>query len=373
MNQTVKKPATVRVELGARSYDILVGPGLLAQAGTHLRPLLEEERVFIVTDETVAGLYLDGLTATLNEGGIETTPIVFPAGEQTKDLAHLEFLTDRLLDAHVERRSMLLALGGGVIGDLTGFAASLTLRGIDFVQMPTTLLAQVDSAIGGKTGINTPKGKNLLGSFYQPRLVLSDTATLTTLPRRELLAGYAEVVKYGLIRDAKFFAWLEANGPEALEGKPNALTQAIVKACETKAAIVAADEREAGARALLNLGHTFGHALEAANDFDHTLHHGEAVAIGMCLAFELSVRLGLCPASDAERVRNHLAGIGLPTTLAQAGRGKWEVPALLHHMRQDKKVRQGRVRFVLARRIGETFLAEDIATEDVEHFLEEAA
>lgn len=373
MNQTVKKPATVRVELGERSYDILVGPGLLAQAGAYLRPLLKEDRVFIVTDETVAGLHLNGLMATLNADGIETTPIVLPVGEQTKDFTHLEFLTDRLLDAQVERRSMLLALGGGVIGDLTGFAASLTLRGIDFVQIPTTLLAQVDSAVGGKTGINTRKGKNLLGSFYQPRLVLSDTATLATLPRRELLAGYAEIVKYGLIRDAKFFAWLETNGPLALEGKLDALTQAIVKACEAKAAVVADDEREAGARALLNLGHTFGHALETANDFDQTLHHGEAVAIGMCLAFELSVRLGLCQADDAERVRAHLASIGLPTTLAQAGRGKWEVSALLHHMQQDKKVSQGRVRFVLARRIGETFLAEDVATKDVERFLEEAA
>jgi len=372
MNKIANKPVTIRVELGARSYDILVGPNLLAQAGTYLRPLLEEERVFIVTDETVASFHLDELTAKLIEEGIETMPIVLPVGEQTKDLAHLEFLTDRLLDARVERQSMLVALGGGVIGDLTGFAASLTLRGINFVQIPTTLLAQVDSAVGGKTGINTPKGKNLLGSFYQPRLVLSDTATLTTLPQRELLAGYAEVVKYGLICDEKFFSWLEVNGPEAIKGKPDALTQAIVKACEMKASIITADEREAGGRALLNLGHTFGHALEAANDFDQTLHHGEAVAIGMCLAFELSVHLGLCPAEDAERVRNHLANIGLPTTLSQAGRGKWKASTLLHHMQQDKKVSKGRIRFVLARRIGETFLADDVTTEGIERFLEEA-
>ncbi|MCE2509844.1 MAG: 3-dehydroquinate synthase [Alphaproteobacteria bacterium] len=373
MTQAATIPVTVRVALGARSYDIRVGPGLLAEAGSHLRPLLKEERVFIATDETVAGFHLQALASALDREGIEALPIVLPAGERTKDFTHLELLTGWLLDHRVERGSTLLALGGGVIGDLTGFVASLTLRGIDFVQMPTTLLAQVDSAVGGKTGINTLQGKNLIGSFYQPRLVLSDTATLRTLPQREFLAGYAEVVKYALIRDAEFFTWLEANGPQVLDGQAEALTHAIVKACETKAAVVAADEREAGARALLNLGHTFGHALEAANAFDATLQHGEAVAVGMCLAFELSARLGLCPAADTERVRNHLASVGLPTTLLQAGRGKWEVSTLLQHMQQDKKVSRGRVRFVLARGIGQAFLAEDIATEDVERFLEEAA
>ncbi|MGB1547349.1 MAG: 3-dehydroquinate synthase [Alphaproteobacteria bacterium] len=373
MNEATQKPATVRVALGTRGYDILVGPELLKQTGTYLRPLLKEDRIFVVTDETVAGLHLEGLTASLKQDGIEAIPIVLPAGERTKDFTHLEKLTHQLLDHRIERGSMLLALGGGVIGDITGFAASLTLRGIDFVQAPTTLLAQVDSAVGGKTGINMPQGKNLIGSFYQPRLVLADTAALATLPRRELLAGYAEIVKYGLIRDAEFFAWLEANGAKVLSGDAAALTHAIVKACETKADIVAEDEREAGARALLNLGHTFGHALEAANAFDATLQHGEAVAIGMCLAFDFSAQRGLCPATDGARVRAHLAGVGLPTTLDQAGRGKWGVADLLQHMRQDKKVSRGQVRFVLARRIGDAFLAEDIATKDVERFLEEAA
>ena len=372
MNHTENEPASVRVELGERSYDILIGSNLLTTAGKYLRPLTREAPVFIVTDETVAALHLKPFEAGLAAANLTATSIVLPPGEQTKSLSQLQSLTARLLDARVERDSVLIALGGGVIGDLTGFAASITLRGIPFVQVPTTLLAQVDSAIGGKTGINTAQGKNLLGSFYQPHLVLSDTATLTTLPPREFLSGYAEVVKYGLINDVAFFHWLEKNGAAILERTPEALTHAIVTACKAKAGIVTADEREAGNRALLNLGHTFGHAFEAANAFGPDLQHGEAVSLGMCLAFAFSVRLGLCPAEDAKRVHRHLAAIGLPTTPGEAGAGKWDPKVLVNLMRQDKKVRGGRLRFILTRGIGKAFLHEDLAAEEIQNFLEEA-
>lgn len=374
MTPPAHRPATVRVALGERSYDIRIGPHLLAEAAHHLRPFLKEDRVFVVTDERVASHHLRPLEDGLKAAGITPFSIVLPAGEATKSFAHLERLLDRLFEHRIERRSLLIALGGGVIGDLAGFAASVTLRGVDFVQAPTTLLSQVDSAVGGKTGINTSHGKNLVGSFHQPRLVLSDIATLKTLPRRELIAGYAEVVKCGLIRDAAFFAWLEENGAAVLAGQPEPLTKAIVKACETKAAIVAEDEREAGARALLNLGHTFGHALEAANAFDSSsLQHGEAVAVGLNLAFDFSARLGLCSADDALRVRRHLKGAGLPVTLKEAGRGRWDTATLLERMAQDKKVAGGRIRFVLARGIGQAFLTDDVAIDAVARFLEEVA
>ncbi len=371
MSRATNKPASVRVALDARGYDILVGQNLLAAAGEYLRPLASKAPIFIVTDETVAEHHLGTLEAGLKAAGLSASAIPLPPGEGTKDFAHLESLTARLLDARVERDSLLIALGGGVVGDLAGFAASITLRGIAFVQMPTTLLAQVDSAIGGKTGINAPQGKNLLGSFYQPRLVLSDLGALATLPQREFLSGYAEVVKYGLINDAAFFAWLEANGPALLARDPDALRHAVVTASTAKAAIVAADEREANARALLNLGHTFGHAYEAVNGFSPDLQHGEAVALGMCLAFALSERLGLCPAEDAARVRNHLGEIGLPTTPADIGPGKWDAGALLDRMRQDKKIRDGQLRFVLAQGIGKAFLHEALADEEVLRFLKE--
>lgn len=372
MNRAANEPATVRVALGERSYAILVGPDLLANAGTYLRPLLQDAPIFIVTDETVAGLHLKTLEAGLKAAGLSATAIVLPAGEATKSFSQLQALTDRLLKDRVERGSALIALGGGVIGDLTGFAASITLRGLPFIQIPTTLLAQVDSAIGGKTGINTAQGKNLLGSFYQPRLVLSDSATLATLPQREFLSGYAEVVKYGLLGDAPFFDWLEENAAAILARKDEALIHAIVTSCKAKAAIVAADEHEAGKRALLNLGHTFGHAFEAANAFAPNLQHGEAVALGMCLAFGLSERLGLCPSGDTQRVRRHLAAVGLPTTPGETGDGKWDASALVDHMRQDKKVREGRLRFVLTHGIGKAFLHEDLAAGDVLRFLKEA-
>ncbi len=360
---------TVRVELGARSYDILVGPNLLAQAGTHVRPRLRRPRAVVVTDTNLAERHLPTLRTALEAAGIQCDPIVLPAGEATKSFAHLERLLDAMLDLRIDRNTTLIALGGGVIGDLGGFAASIALRGIDFVQAPTTLLAQVDSSVGGKTGINTRHGKNLVGAFYQPTLVLADTGTLATLPARELRAGYAEVAKYGLINDAPFFAWLEENGPRLLAGDGAAMRRAVVTSCRAKAAIVAADERETGDRALLNLGHTFAHALEAETGYGDALLHGEAVAIGMCLAFELSVRLGLCPAADAERVRSHLAAVGLPTGIAA---GAHEPDALIERMRQDKKASDGRLTFVLARGIGRAFVTREAPIETVRALLCEA-
>ncbi|MFZ5792674.1 MAG: 3-dehydroquinate synthase [Pseudomonadota bacterium] len=359
------------VDLGARSYDILVGGGLIPRAGALIAPLLKERRVAIVTDATVGRLYLDELMRSLDTGGIRHDAVVLPPGEATKDFHHLEELCGRLLGLHIERGTMILALGGGVIGDLAGFAASILLRGLDFIQIPTTLLAQVDSSVGGKTGINTPQGKNLVGSFHQPRLVLADTDALDSLPRRELLAGYAEVVKYGLIGDPAFFAWLEGHGSDVIEGEPAARRHAVLTSCAAKAAIVAADERETGQRALLNLGHTFGHALEAECGYSGELLHGEAVAIGMVMAFELSARLGLCPSEDAARVARHLAAVGLPTSPAAIGRG-FDAARLVHHMHQDKKVKDGRLTFVLARGIGQAFLSRDVEPAEVEGLLARA-
>lgn len=356
---------SLRVELGARSYDILVGEGLLATAGQHVAPFAGGRRIFVVTDEQVAKAHLAALERALEAAGVAYEALVLPPGEGTKDFAHLENLTDRLLAMNLERRSLLVAFGGGVIGDLTGFAASILLRGLDFIQVPTSLLAQVDSSVGGKTGINTPRGKNLVGTFHQPRLVLADTGVLSTLPRRELLAGYAEVVKYGLINNPDFFRWLETHGLAIIEGDPAARRHAILTSCAAKAAIVAADERESDLRALLNLGHTFAHALEAELGYDDRLLHGEAVAIGLVLAFELSAGLGLCPAADAAAVRRHLAAVGLPTELEAVPGVVWSVEALIEHMCRDKKVRDGRVGFVLVRGIGKAFVARDIALDDV--------
>lgn len=346
------------VDLGERTYDIRIGKGLLDNAGNFLAPLLAQPRVVIVTDANVAPLYLNRLEASLAAVGIATAALVLPAGEATKSFAQLEALCEDLLSLKVERRTTLVALGGGVIGDLTGFTAGITLRGLDFIQVPTTLLAQVDSSVGGKTGINSAHGKNLVGLFHQPRLVLADVDTLATLDARELRAGYAEVVKYGLIGDAGFFAWLEAHGADVLAGNPETVGYAVRVSCAAKAAIVAADEREGGIRALLNLGHTFGHALEAETGFGDALLHGEAVGIGMVLAFALSHRLGHCAGADVERVVNHLAALGLRTDL------RWlagATPAgLIAHMQGDKKVHDGRLTFVLARRIGEAFLDRNV-------------
>lgn len=364
------KPSTMTVDLGDRSYDILVGNGLLSEAGSLIQPLLAEPRVVIVTDETVEKQWLKPLISSLDGAGISHECIVLEAGEQTKDYAHVEDLMGKLLDARVERSTTLIALGGGVIGDITGFAAAITLRGLDFVQIPTTLLAQVDSSVGGKTGINTPQGKNLIGAFHQPRLVLVDIATLETLDPRERRAGYAEVVKYGLIGDADFFAWLEKNGKAVIDGEADACTHAVLTSCQAKAAIVAADEREKGERALLNLGHTFGHALEAQSGYGSTLLHGEAVAIGMVMAFDLSVRMGLCAHEDRDRVIEHFKAMGLPVGLDGITDPTWSAAKLVELMGQDKKVRAGSLTFILVRGIGKAFVTREADSDDLNAVLE---
>ncbi|HEX3207755.1 MAG TPA: 3-dehydroquinate synthase [Geminicoccaceae bacterium] len=351
----------LRVELGDRSYEIVVGPGLLARAGGLLRPLLRQHAVVIVTDDHLAQTgHLAALESSLEAAAIVARRVVLPAGEATKSMAGLERLLDQILAQVIERRTALVAFGGGVIGDLAGFAAAILLRGLDHVQIPTTLLAQVDSAVGGKTGINARHGKNLIGSFHQPRLVLADVDTLESLPVRELRAGYAEVVKYGLIDRPEFFAWLERNGAALLAGDAALRQHAILESCRAKAALVAADEREAGARALLNLGHTFGHALEALAGYGEALLHGEAVALGIVLAAKLSVRLGLCPPADAERIREHFTAAGLPVTRAGLPAPVRSAEAMLAAMARDKKVEGGRPRFVLLRGIGRAFAGAEV-------------
>jgi 3-dehydroquinate synthase len=364
---------SLTVSLGTRSYEIFVGDDLIARAGRYIAPYLAGERVFVVTDENVAPLYLEELERALADEHITMRAKVIPAGEASKTIEHLATLTDWLLEEKVERRDLLLALGGGVVGDLAGFAAAVTLRGIDYIQVPTTLLAQVDSSVGGKTGINCRWGKNLIGAFHQPRLVLADSRVLRTLPRRELLAGYAEVVKYGLIANKDFFAWLEGHGAALLDGDAAALHHAVLESCRIKAEVVAADERETGARALLNLGHTFGHALEAEAGYGGLLLHGEAVAIGMVMAFDLSAQIGLCPPDDAARVRRHLAAVGLPTGPQSVPELIWDPARLLNHMGRDKKVQDGRIRFVLAQRIGKAFVEPGVAPDAVMDLLSAAA
>ncbi|HEY3911550.1 MAG TPA: 3-dehydroquinate synthase [Stellaceae bacterium] len=363
----------LRVALGERAYEIVVGPHLIEQAGGEIRPLLRRRHAVIVTDENVAGHYLARLRDSLAEAGIAHHAVVLPPGEETKDLDHFGRLAEDVLACGIERGSMLVALGGGVVGDLTGFAAATLLRGVDFVQIPTTLLAQVDSSVGGKTGVNTATGKNLIGAFYQPRLVLADTGTLATLPRRELLAGYAETVKYGLIRDAGFFAWCERQGNAlcALEAEP--IRHAVVSSCAMKAAVVAADEREEGERALLNFGHTFGHALETETGFSSRLLHGEAVAVGMVLAFDFAARLGLAAPAEGERVRRHFAATGLPTGLAAVGLAEIPAERLLAHMAKDKKVRDGQITLILPRAIGNAFVMKDAPAAQLREFLSAAA
>ncbi len=363
----------LRVELGARAYDILVGPRLIENAGREIQPLLRRRQVVIVSDETVAKLYLPQLHDSLSKAGIAHHTVLLPPGEETKDLDHFGRLVEEILGFGIERGTMLVALGGGVVGDVTGFAAATLLRGIDFVQIPTTLLAQVDSSVGGKTGINTQIGKNLIGAFYQPRLVLADTTTLSTLPHRELLAGYAEIAKYGLIRDAEFFAWLEDEGRAVCDLAPAALRRAIMTSCAMKADIVAGDEREEGDRALLNFGHTFGHALETETGFSSQLLHGEAVGLGMVLAFDFAVRLGLVAAEESQRVRRHLDEMGLPTRLSAIGLAGVPADRLLGHMSKDKKVRDGRITLILPRRIGEAFVMKDAPLDELRDFLAGAA
>jgi len=358
----------VDVGLGDRSYPIMIEAGLLDRAADHLGGYARNGRLVVVTDESVAATQLPRLVAGL--GGIRVEPVILPAGETTKGWTMLERLTDQLMEHGVERSDRIVALGGGVIGDLVGFAASILKRGCGFVQVPTTLLAQVDSSVGGKTAINTRAGKNLIGAFHQPDLVLIDPTTLDTLPQRQVRAGYAEVVKYGLIDDFDFFSWCEAHAAALLAGDPDARTQAIAHSVAAKARVVAADERETtGTRALLNLGHTFGHALEAETGFSDRLLHGEAVACGMALAFRFSATLGLCPGQDAARVARHLEQVGLPTTL-RAAYVDTDGATLVGHMAHDKKMAGGRLPFLLARGIGQTFLAQDVDLKEVAAFLD---
>lgn len=360
---------TVTVGLGPRSYDILIGSRLLDEAGPLVVPFLVRPKIAVVTDENVARLHLAALKKSFEALHIALHTIILPAGEKTKSYANLAALCDNLLAAGVEREDVVFAFGGGVIGDLAGFAAAVLRRGVACIQCPTTLLAQVDSSVGGKTGINSPHGKNLVGAFHQPRFVLADTSLLATLPDRERAAGYAEIVKYGLLGDRTFFEWLEKNGSALLKGNERALTHAITVSCKAKASIVSDDEREHAGRALLNLGHTFGHALETATGFSDRLLHGEAVAIGMAMAFRFSLALGLCSSEDPERVCRHLTACGLPAKPRDIG-GK-PIPAgdLLAIMRQDKKSRAGALTLILVRGIGEAFVARDIDERSLLDFL----
>jgi len=359
---------TVPVPLGDRAYDILVGRGLIESAGARIAAL-GARAAAIVTDDHVGPLYAAALAASLEAQGLRVSVTTLPPGEATKSYASLERVCDAVLAAKIERGDLVVALGGGVIGDLAGFAAAVVRRGVRFVQVPTSLLSQVDSSVGGKTGINSRHGKNLVGAFHQPSLVLADTALLDTLPLREMRAGYAEVVKYGLIDDARFFAWCEANWRGVFAGD-HARDEAVAQSCRAKAAVVVRDEHENGDRALLNLGHTFGHALEKITAYDSTrLVHGEGVAIGLALAFRFSASLGLCPQADAERVEAHLKAAGLPTRLSQVPGGCGTVDELLDAMAQDKKVKGGALTFILARGIGRSFIAPGIAADEVRTFL----
>lgn len=360
---------TVGVKLAGRSYDITIGAGLLPEVGSYLRGLLARPRLVIVTDENVAHFHLADLAAGLKESGIANETIVLPAGESTKSFEQLSLLCDRLLAAGVERHDTIAAFGGGVIGDLAGFAAAILRRGIPVVQLPTSLLAQVDSAVGGKTGINSPLGKNLIGAFHQPAMVIADIGLLNTLPVREFRAGYAEVIKYGLLGDRDFYQWLDDHLDDLIDGDVAARLSAVKTCCRAKAGIVAADETELAERALLNLGHTFGHALEAAAGYSSKLLHGEAVAIGMAMAFRFSVTLGLCPQADAERVTLHLKKAGLPTSPRDIAAGFPQASRLLDLMRQDKKARAGRLNFILLRGIGQAFMATEIEEKSVLSFL----
>ncbi len=361
----------VPVALGARSYEVRIGPGLIGRAGAEILPLLRRRRVAIVTDESVAGLHLSALVAALAAEGIAATSLSVPAGEATKGWPQLSRVVEWLLEEKIERRDIVIAFGGGVVGDLVGFAAAILRRGVRFVQIPTTLLAQVDSSVGGKTGINTAQGKNLVGAFHQPALVLADTMVLESLPARDFLAGYGEVVKYGLLGDAAFFDWLEANAPDLARDAAKR-QHAVRRSVEMKAGIVERDETEEGERALLNLGHTFCHALEKATGYSDRLLHGEGVAIGCALAFELSQRLGLCAQEAPSRVRAHLRAMGMKVDLSDIPGDLPGAEVLLDLMGQDKKVVDGQLRFVLARGIGQAFVATDVPRAAVLTLLQDA-
>jgi 3-dehydroquinate synthase len=364
------EPIVVEVALGARSYDIVIGRGTLPSLGRRIAALRPGAKAAIVTDSTVARHHLAATETALALGGIGATVVTVPAGESSKSFEMFAQVCEALIAGRIERGDLVVALGGGVVGDLAGFAAAAVRRGLDYVQVPTTLLAQVDSSVGGKTAIDSKHGKNLIGAFHQPILVVADTALLDTLPARELAAGYAEVAKYGLLGDAGFFARLETDWPEVFAGGP-AREQAIATSCRAKAAIVARDERETGDRALLNLGHTFGHAFEAAAGFSGRLLHGEAIALGMVLAFEFSARRGLLPAAEAERAARHLAAVGLPTHLSTIAGLLPDANQLMNLIAQDKKVQRGRLTFILARGIGKAFVAPDVDAAEVRAFLVE--
>ena len=362
----------VPVDLGARSYQVRIGQGLLADIGAHINPLLRRKRVAIVTDENVAAQHLPAVLAALTDAGIAANALTLPAGESTKGWPEFTRTVEWLLAEKIERRDIVIALGGGVVGDLLGFACAVLRRGVRFVQVPTTLLAQVDSSVGGKTGINSTHGKNLIGAFHQPSLVLADIGALNTLPQRDLLAGYGEVVKYGLLGDAGFFDYLESQGPALARYDAHVILKAVTRSVQMKAGIVERDETEEGERALLNLGHTFCHALEKATGYSDRLLHGEGVAIGCALAFELSQRLGLCSQEAPSRVRAHLKAMGMKTDLSDIAGDLPNADALLALMGQDKKVIDGKLRFILARGIGQAFVAEDVPRQVVVQVLQDA-
>ncbi|MGB0661894.1 MAG: 3-dehydroquinate synthase [Mangrovicoccus sp.] len=362
----------VHVPLGDRAYDVVIGPDLIAQAGALIAPFLRRPRVVIVSDENVAARHGAALQSSLTEAGIDSALLALPPGEATKSWTQLEHVSSWLLDQKVERRDIVIALGGGVIGDLVGFAAAILRRGVRFVQIPTSLLAQVDSSVGGKTGINTPHGKNLIGAFHQPALVLADIAVLGTLTPRDFLAGYGEVVKYGLLGDAQFFEWLESNGPALAAGDMAARQKAVRRSVEMKADIVVRDETEQGDRALLNLGHTFCHALEAVTGYSDRLLHGEGVAIGCALASELSARLGLCPQEEPSRIRAHLSAMGMKVDLRDIPGDLPDADRLLDVMGQDKKVIDGKLRFILMHGIGQAFVTSDVPRDVVQTVLSDA-
>jgi 3-dehydroquinate synthase len=364
------EPIIVPVALAERAYEIVIGRGVLATLGARIKALRPGAKVAIVTDETVAKIHLAAAEASLTSAGIDSAAIVVPPGEGSKNYATFEKVCEAIIAARIERGDLIVALGGGVIGDLAGYAAASVRRGLDFVQVPTTLLSQVDSSVGGKTGINSKLGKNLVGAFHQPVLVIADTALLDTLSPREFRAGYAEVMKFGLLGDTAFFAWLEANWKDLFAGGP-AREHAIAICCRGKAGVVSRDERENGERALLNLGHTFGHAFEAGAGFSQRLLHGEAVALGCTLAFEFSARKGLIVDSDAARVRAHLDAVGLPTQVSQVQGGVPGVDQLMDLIGQDKKVKRGKLTFILVRGIGQAFIANDVDPAEVRGFLSE--
>ena len=360
---------TLKVGLGERAYDVVIGHGLIAEAGERIAPLVKGTRIAVITDTTVFGFHGEALLDSLAKTPLVVSSIELAPGEESKSFKMLEALSDQLLSQSLDRGDLIVAFGGGVVGDLAGFAAAIYKRGIDFVQLPTTLLAQVDSSVGGKTAIDTPRGKNLIGAFHQPRLVLADLDALATLPPRERRAGYAEVIKYGLLGDFGFFEWLEANGPSVVAGESAALIHAVARSVEMKAEIVAEDEREAGRRALLNLGHTFGHALEAEVGFGAALLHGEAVAVGCGQAFRFSAAQGLISAQDALRAERAIAAAGLPVSLAEVPGGPFAADQLIAHMAQDKKAEGGRLTLVLARGLGDAFVSKGVDAAVLREFL----